>query len=228
MTMLDIVRQDLRFGIRSLARTPSFAIAAFVALALGLGATTVMLSVVNGVLLRPLPYRDADRLVVILHKGRNPVAPANFIDWTRETRSFTSTAAAEYWTPNLTGTDNLEHVDALHVTASLWPLLGVRPLIGRWFSEAEDDPGAEPVVVMGYALWQRRFAGDSSIVGRRISLDGKPHTVVGVMPPSFKFAPFWATRAELWAPIAFGPRVASRSGDSLRMFARLRPAVSLD
>ena len=225
--LFDIVAKDVRFGVRSLAKTPSFTAAAVLALALGIGANTAMLSVVNGVLLRPLPYEDADRLVVILHKGRNPIAPANFVDWSTQTRSFSATAAADYWTPNLTGTDNPEHIDGLHVTASLFPMLGVRPLLGRWFTESEDATGTDPVVVMGYGLWQRRFGGDSAIVGRRISLDGRAHTVVGVMPPSFKFAPFWATRAELCAPLALGARAASRSGQSLRMFARLRPGVTV-
>jgi len=129
--LFDIVAKDVRFGVRSLAKTPSFTAAAVLALALGIGANTAMLSVVNGVLLRPLPYEDADRLVVILHKGRNPIAPANFVDWSTQTRSFSATAAADYWTPNLTGTDNPEHIDGLHVTASLFPMLGVRPLLGR-------------------------------------------------------------------------------------------------
>jgi len=223
----EIARRDLRVGVRSLARTPAFAAAAILALALGIGANTAMLSVVNGVLLRPLPYADADRLVVILHKGRNPVAPANFVDWSRQTRSFSATAAAEFWTPNLAGTENPEQINGLHVTAGVFPMLGVQPVLGRWLTERDDAPGVEPVVVVAYGLWQRRFGGDAAIIGRRISLDGRLHTIVGVMPASFKFAPFWATRAEVWAPIALGARAASRTGQSLRVFARLRPGVTL-
>ena len=127
------------------AKSPAFTVAATLALALGIGATTAMLSVVNGVLLRPLPYADSDRLVVILHQGRNPVAPANFLDWRAQTRSFTDVAAAEYWTPNLTGTDHPEQVNGLRLTAGMLPMLGVRPLLGRIFTEAEDTPGNEHV-----------------------------------------------------------------------------------
>src|SRR4051794_31559995 len=107
---IDVIRRDIRYGARSLLKTPAFTVAATLALALGIGATTAILSVVNGVLLRPLPYADSDRLVVILHNDRNPVAPANVIDWRQQTHSFTDIAAAEYWSANLTGADQPEHV----------------------------------------------------------------------------------------------------------------------
>jgi putative ABC transport system permease protein len=224
--MADIVLRDIRFATRSLARTPAFTLAAAFALALGIGATTAILSVVNGVLLRPLPYADSDRLMVILHGGDNPVASDNFRDWRAQTRSFTDLAAAQYWTPNLTDSDEPEQINALHLTAGMLPMLGIRPLLGRVFTEAEDVPGAARVAVIGYGLWQRQFAGDRSIVGRQVSLNGEPYTIVGVMPSTFHFAPFWATRAELWAPLAIDKSVANRSGNSLRVFGRLRPGVT--
>jgi predicted permease len=225
---IDVIVRDLRYALRSLGRAPAFTIAAALALALGIGATTAMLSVVNGVLLRPLPYKDSDHLVVILHNESDPVAPDNIIDWAAQTRSFTGIAAAEYWTPNLSGTDEPEHVTALHLTASLIPMLGVQPLLGRTFTTDEETPGRDHVAVISYSLWQRRFAGDRGVIGRQVSLDGEPFTILGVMPASFQFAPFWATRAQLWAPMSLAARAANRGGQSMRGFARLRPGVTLE
>ncbi len=130
--------RDIRGSRRTLRKTPGFTIAAVLALALGIGANTAMLSVVNGVLLRPLPYADADRLVVILHDGRNPVAPANFLDWRQQTRSFADIAAAEYWTPNLIGIEQPEHIfGASHVSSGMFPMLGVAPMLGRTFTSTK-------------------------------------------------------------------------------------------
>ncbi|HTE45740.1 MAG TPA: ABC transporter permease [Gemmatimonadaceae bacterium] len=224
--IVDVVLRDLRFAMRALIKTPAFTVAAALALALGIGATTAILSVVNAVLLRPLPYADSDRLVVMLHQGHNPVAPENFLDWRQQMRSFTDVAAAEYWTPNLTAVDEPEHINGLRLTAGMLPMLGVSPLLGRVFTLDEDQPGNEHVAVIGYGLWQRRFAGDHNVIGRQIQLEGQQFTIIGVMPASFHFAPFWATRAELWAPLALGPRGARKGGNSLRVFARLRPGVT--
>ena len=125
--------QDLRYGARGLLRTPGFTAIAAITLALGIGANTAIFSVVNAVLLRPLAYKDADRLVTLLHDGTDPVAVANYIDWRDQSRSFQSMAAAEYWSPNLTGRDSAEHLLGLHVTQNLLPMLGVEPLLGRVF-----------------------------------------------------------------------------------------------
>src|SRR5690349_2408575 len=217
------IRRDAKFGLRSLLKTPAFTIAATLALALGIGATTAILSVVNGVLLRPLPYADSDRLVVLLHNGRGPVSPANYLDWRAQTRSFTDVAAAEYWSVNLAGTDEPERVTGLRLSSGMLPMLGVRPLLGRVFTTQEEVVGNEHVAVISYGLWQRRFAADRAVIGRSLLFDGEPFTIIGVMPRTFQFAPFWATHAELWAPLALGPRATSRSGNSLRVFARLRP-----
>src|SRR4051812_15753531 len=157
---------DLRFAARSLSKTPAFMFAAVVALALGIGATTAILSVVDAVLLRPLPYARADQLVVLLHDGRNPVAPANFADWRARTRSFSAMAAAEFWTPDATGGDNPEQINGLRLTSGMLPLLGVQPLLGRFFAANEDQAGNEHVVLLSYGLWQRRFGADASIVGK--------------------------------------------------------------
>ena len=223
---LDLLARDVRHGWRSLRRSPGFTTAAVLALALGIGATSAIMSVVNSVLLRPLSYADPGRLVVLSHGG-GPVAPANFADWRAQSRAFSEVAAAEYWTPTLSGSDAPESIPALHLTSGMLPMLGVKPLLGRFFTSDEDRPGRSSVAVIGYGLWQRRFAGDRNVVGRRVSLDGAEYTIIGVMPRAFQFAPFWATRAELWAPLALGPRLADRNGSSLRVFGRLRPGVSL-
>jgi predicted permease len=219
--------QDIRYGARGLFRTPGFTVIAAFTLALGIGANTAIFSVVNAVLLRPLPYKDADRLVTVLHNGSNPVAVANYIDWRDQSRSFEAMAAAEYWGANLTGSDSAEHLTGLQVTQNLLPMLGVEPMLGRLFIPGEDRKGSEHEVVLSYRLWQRRFNRDPNVLGKPITLDSQGYIVVGVMPPDFKFAPFWATRAELWVPMAFGDRIHNRDGSSLRIFARLKPGVAL-
>lgn len=226
-TTIEFLTRDVKYGWRSLRRNSGFTVAGVLALALGIGATTAIMSVVNSVLLRPLPYAGPGRLVVLSHGGGGSVAPANFADWRRQSHAFTDVAAAEYWTPTLGGIDRTEGITALHLTAGMLPMLGVQPLLGRFFTEDEDQPGTSAVVVVGYGLWQRRFGADPKVIGRRVSLDGAEYTIVGVMPAGFQFAPYWTTHAELWAPLALGQRVADRNGSSLRVFARLRDGVSL-
>jgi putative ABC transport system permease protein len=219
---------DTRFALRTMRRSPGFTAVAVLALALGIGANTAIYSVVNAVLLRSLPYADEDRLVVVLHGGQHPVAPANFLDWREQSRAFERMGAAQYWTANLLGEASSEQITALQITSDIMPLLGVQPLHGRLFTPGEDVPGNDRSVILGHALWQRRFSADPGVVGRTLNLSGVPFTVVGVMPEGFRFAPFWA-RAEMWVPLAFSPEVIdSRTASSLRLFARLRPGVSLD
>src|SRR5258705_5341965 len=133
-TFLGTVAADVRYGLRALVRNPGFAVAAVLALARGIGHTAAIFSVVDAVLFQPLPYADAGRLVVLLHRGSNPVAPANFLDWKRQSTSFESMGAADNWVPNLTGGGEPESVQALRVTADLLPMLGIRPQLGRTFS----------------------------------------------------------------------------------------------
>lgn len=219
--------QDIRFGTRTLIKNPGFTAVAVLTLALGIGANTAIFSIVDAVLLRPLAYKDSGRLVAILHSVDNPVSVANYIDWRSQSHSFEAIGAAEYWTPNLTGMDPPEHLLGLQVTQNLFPMLGVQPFLGRLFVAGEDQLGAEHEVILSYGLWQRRFAGDLAILGHTLTLNGESYTIVGVMPREFKFAPFWATHTELWVPDAFGDRVNKRDGNSLRLFARLRPGVTL-
>jgi putative ABC transport system permease protein len=224
---LEQLAQDIRYGCRSLARVPAFTITAIAALALGIGANTAIFSVVNGVLLRPLPYDAPDRLVTILHDGRNPVSGANYVDWRTTSTAFADMAAADYWTPNLAGGGDAERLLALKLTPNMFPLLGVPPVLGRVFGAETGETGRDREVVLSYGLWRRRFAGDSSVLHRDILLDGASYTVVGVMPKSFGFAPFWARGAQLWVPLALGDRAANRDNNSLRVFARIKAGVSV-
>lgn len=219
--------KDIRYGARNLLRTPGFTAVAILTLALGIGANTAVFSVVNAVLLRPLAYRDPDRLVTLLHDGTDPVAVANYIDWRDQSRSFEAMGAAEYWSPNLTNSDPPEHLIGLKLTQELLPMLGIEPLLGRLFIAGEDQKGSEHEVILSYRLWVRRFNRDPAVLGKQITLNGEGYTVVGVMPKEFKFAPFWATRAELWVPQAFGDRIHNRGGNSLRVFARLKQDATL-
>ncbi|HKP86343.1 MAG TPA: ABC transporter permease [Blastocatellia bacterium] len=218
--------QDIRYGFRMLLKNRSFTLIAALALALGIGANSAIFSVVNAVLLRPLPYHDPAQIMTVLHGGSNPVAPADFFDFRDQQSVFESIAAAQYWTPNLTGRDRPEQIYALQLTADMFHLLGVNPILGRTFIAGEDQPGNERVVVLSHRLWQRRFGGDASAIGQQVTLDGNGYTVIGVMPPDFQFAPFWATRAEMWSPLNLAPRVNDRQGRSLRVFARLKSDVT--
>jgi putative ABC transport system permease protein len=223
---VETLMQDLRHSVRGMLRTPVFALTAVIVLALGIGATTAIFSVVDAVLLRPLAYRDSSRLVTILMYGNGPVSAGNYIDWRDQSRSFATMSAAEYWSPNLTGVDSPEHIPGLKVTQDLFPMLGIDPMLGRLFLVGEDKEGADREVILSYRLWQRRFSSDPNVLGKPILLDGNAYVIVGVMPQGFQFAPFWATKAELWIPSAFTSRIHS-SGGSLRIFARLKDDVSV-
>jgi predicted permease len=220
--------QDVRYGGRNLLRTPGFTAVAVVTLALGIGASTAIFSVVNAVLLRPLAYQDPGRLVTVLHYRTGPVATANYIDWRDQSHSFEAMGGADYWSPNLTHSDPPEHLYGLKVTQNLLPMLGIQPWLGRLFAPGEDKEGAEHEVILGYGLWQRRFDSDRGILGKSITLNGESYTVVGVMPSGFKFPPFWAIHAELWVPNAFGAGIHDRGGNHLRVFARLKKGVTLE
>jgi predicted permease len=218
--------QDFKYGLRTMRRAPGFTAVAVLTLALGIGANTAIFSVVNAVLLRPLSYRDPARLVTVLHDGWNPVAPANFLDWREQSRSFESIAAAQLWSLTMTGQERPEQLSVLQTSAEMFQLLGVDAALGRTYASGEDRPGQEHVVVLSHRLWQRRFGGARDVVGHEVMLDGEPYTVIGVMPPDFQFAPFWATHAEAWLPLNFGQRVNDRRGQSLRVFARLKDDVT--
>ncbi len=224
---LGQLSQDIRYGARNLLRTPGFTAAAVLTLALGIGANTAIFFVVNAVLMRPLAYRDSDRLVTILHYGTGPVAPGSFLDWRAQSTSFEAMEAAQFWRPNVTNSDPPESVPALHVTPGMFAMLGVQPALGRWFSNPANAKVADLEVVLSDRLWARRYGRDPTILGKQMTLNGASYAIVGVMPPEFKFTPFWATRAEMWAPKTFAYGAQDREGRSLRIFARLKPGVTL-
>ena len=217
---------DLRYAFRMMLKHRVFTCVAVLALGLGIGANTAIFSVINAVVLRPLPYGNPEELVTILHTGAKPVAPANYFDLAAQSQSFAAIAAAQWWEPNLTGHAEPEHLRGLQLTAQMFQVLGVSPILGRTFNADEDQPGREHVVVLSHRLWQRRFGGDASVIGQQVTFDGESYTIIGVMPPEFQFAPFWATNAELWSPLNLAARASNRGGQSLRVFARLKPGTT--
>ena len=222
---------DLRYAIRLQRKNPGFTIVAVIALALGIGANTAIFSVVNTVLLRPLPYKDPERLVMVWEEAtkagypQDTPAAANFVDWRDQNSSFEGMAAITDDSFNLTGSGDPERLEGQRVSTSLFPLLGVEPQIGRVFTSAEDQPGNERVVLLSYGLWQRRFGGDAGILGRTLQLGGAGYTVVGVMPARFQFP---SADDEVWVPVAFTQEdAANRNRHYLRVVGRLKPGVTL-
>ncbi len=218
---------DLRYALRSLIKSRGVTSLAVLALALGIGANTAIFSVVNTVLLRPLPYRDPDRLVTVLQAHDNPVSPADFLDVRERAQSFERVAAAELWGASLTGRDAPEQIVGMHMSEDMFPLLGVAPIHGRTLDAADFGPGKDHVIVLSYGLWQRSFGGAPGVVGQKILLDNESYAVVGIMPPRFYFAPFWVTQAEMWVPMDLSSRLHLRDSQSLRVFARLKGGVAL-
>jgi predicted permease len=220
---------DFKHAVRSLAKSPRFAIVAVLALAIGAGANTAMFSVVYNVLLKPLAYPHPERLVFLQESDLRtgdafPVAPATYADWVVQQHAFQSIASAEAWGASLTGMGRPEQLDALHVSPSLLDVLETPPTLGRAFRPEDDH-----VVLLSYGLWQRRFGADPQVLGRALTLNGESYQVAGVMPRGFQFPPFWQEKAELWAPLVTNPgRIHDRSGRSLRIFARLNTGVSID
>ncbi len=212
---------------RVLLKSPGFALATILVLALGTGANTAIFSVVYSVLLKPLPYRDPGRLVVALHEGKYPVAPADFLDYQAQVHAFSHLAAAQAWSASLVGADRAEEIPGLQVSANMFATLGVPPLIGRTFNPGDDQPGAPRELVIGYGLWQRQFGGSVGVIGKTVQLTDQVYTIIGVMPAQFQFAPFWQTQAEMWTQLMLGTRVTDRAGSSLRLFARLAPGVGV-
>jgi putative ABC transport system permease protein len=218
--------QDLRYGIRMLVRAPGFALVAITTLALGIGANTAIFSVVNALLLRPLPYPQADRLVTVWQDMRAQGGPAmewatpgSFSDW-KASGLFEATTAIQGWQPSLTGSGDPESLPGEQVTFDYFDVLGIRPAHGRIFRADEDIPNAPRVVILSHALWQRRFGSDAGVIGRSIVLSGEPHEIVGVMPATFR--PAIATTAELWRPRRLNLTDPPRGAFMLRVVARLK------
>ncbi|MEK6286976.1 MAG: ABC transporter permease [Acidobacteriota bacterium] len=228
---MENLLQDLRYGFRMLLKRPGFTAVAVLALALGIGANTAVFSVVNAVLLRPLPLKDPDRLVWIWGdsiqqpgNGRGSVSPPDFLDFREQNQVFERITAFQNAPFNLAGSGEPERVNGVRVSAEFFETVGVAPIHGRAFVSEEEQDGRGKVAVMGYGLWQRRFGGDPDLVGKTISLNGGSFTVVGIMPSGFQFP---RDDVELWTPITFGiPPTSVRRFHFLRPIARLKPGVS--
>jgi putative ABC transport system permease protein len=224
--------QDVRYGVRTLRKSPGFAVVAVLTLALGIGANTSIFSVVNAVLLRSLPYREAGRLVYLYEDGhregfpREDFTPANYIDCKKDIPAFEDVAAVDGNTFNLTGGGGEpERLWGYMHTWNLFPMLGASPMLGREFTVEEDQPGHQDVVLLSYRLWKRRFGGDSAILGKDILLNEQKYTVLGVMPPGFSFPD---KEVDLWMPRAFrSDELQSRGEHYLSVYARLREGVSI-
>lgn len=221
---------DLRYACRQLGRSPGFTLTAVLALGLGIGANSAIFSVVDAVLLRPLPYPESDRLVMVWEEAtfvgfpRNTPAPANWVDWRKRNTVFTDVAASRGGLFSLTGDGQPEIVLGRRVTANFWTVLGVKPMLGRVFTEAEESANAR-VAVISYGLWQRRLGGDPTAVGRDIVVNDQKHTVIAVMPRGFA----WPAREfDIWAPASFTARdLGNRGSHYLMCIARLKPGVSV-
>lgn len=222
---------DLKYGLRLLARSPGFALTAILALALGIGANTAIFSAVDAVLLRPLPYREADRIVMVWEDGtkfgypRNTPAPANYLDWARQNTVFQSMAATRSRSFNLIGDGNPEQLLARSATTAFFGVMGAQPVLGRSWTAEEDEKNIR-VAVISYGLWQRRFGGERSVVGQSVNLSGEKFTVIGVMPRGFAFPD---RQVDLWLPASFPPSdLAKRGSHFLNVIARLKPGISAE
>ena len=230
--MIGDIGQDLRYGLRMLMRSPGFTIVAVLALALGIGANSAIFSVVNTLLLRPLPYKSPDALMMVWEDATqqgfpfNTPSPANFLDWREQNTVFEGMAAMAQKSFNLTGAGEPERFDGRRVSANLFSLLGVAPQLGRSFVPEEDKPGSR-VVILSHGMWQRRFGADPAIIGRPLSLNGESYTVVGVMPEFINMPSLEGWHDELWVPIAFeSEEAAGRGNHYLEVIARLKPGVT--
>jgi len=229
---METLWQDIRFGARTLLKKPGFTFIVIVTLALGIGANTAIFSIVNAVLLRPLPYQDAERLTLFrateAEKESNPFSYPDIVDLRERQQSFTELAAIRSGGWTLTGTGDAARIPGARVSAEFFPMLGVKPVVGRVFLPEEDRPGAPRVVMLHYNQWQKRFGGDPEIVGRQLTLNGYSHTVIGVLPPEFHFFPVEISIAEMYGTLAFeGERLNQRESRFLAVIGKRKPGVSV-
>jgi putative ABC transport system permease protein len=230
---LDMVGRDIRYGLRQLRRNPAFSAVAIATLALSIGGITAIFSAFDTILLRPLPYPDADRLVMVWDDmsksegdSRFVSTPAEWIEWRRRNTVFTDLACSQPGDAILSGDGEPEQVRARKVTWNLWSVLAVQPALGRAFTEDEDDKGAR-VVVISYGLWQRRFGGASDTVGRKIAVNDQAYEVVGVMPRTFYFMP--SRDIDMWMPAAFPAGMRGNfTWHDAEIVARLKPGITLE
>jgi putative ABC transport system permease protein len=225
---LETLWHDFRYALRAAAANPGFTLVAIGTLALGIGANTAVFSAVNGILLKPLPIRDPDRVVVISHQ--NPagdqilVSARNFLAFRDQSRSFSALGGFSSAWMNVTGDGEPQQLLGMRITAGLLPLFGVEPMLGRSISPEEDRPGAPRVALLAYNFWRRRYASDPTVLGRTITLNGTPYNVIGVLPRRFRL---YNQDPEVWVPLGLNP-AAPPVGHNIVVFGRLKPEASLD
>jgi predicted permease len=232
---LETLFQDLHYAMRMLRRSPGFTTVAVLTLALGIGANTAVFSVVNTVLIRPLPYPESDRLVEMWSTNPNAnrwgrwTAYPRFVDWRRESKAFEEMAAVRTWVVNLGGGDHPESLYSVVTSSRLFRVLRVRPLLGRTFLPEEDQPGHDHVIILSHGLWQRRFGSDPTVIGRAVEIDRQSYTVIGVMPAAFRFPPELpaAYNIDAWLPPAPDPSRNERVSNNYVVVARLKPGITL-
>ena len=226
-SLFDVVR-DLRYSIRVLRNTPGFSVVAIATIALAIGANTAMFSFVSGVLLRPLPYPNPDRIVRVLERhptgGLNGISTLNYLDWTKQNAVFEYMAAEVSWRATLTGGGEPIWIRGARVSAHYFDIFGARPALGRTFRPGDDEAGKDRVVLLSHALWESRFGSDPAILGRDIFLNGEAHTVIGVLQ---KDGPFDRASAQIWKPLAFQPSNMTRDFRWLGSSAKLKPGMTL-
>ena len=224
LPLLEVFLQDLRFGARVLWKNPGFTATAVVTLALGIGVNTTIFSIAEAFLVHPLALPSLNRIVALTNGQKRPVAPADYFDWKSQSHSFEHISAYRSGDMNLTGTGEPERVYGAAVSADFFATLGVEPSLGRAFSSGEDERGRDQVVVLGHGLWQRHFGADAAVLGKSVSIDGRPFTVIGVMGKSVEFP----VPTDLWIPLALTPREKSDRGDtSLHVVAQLKAGANL-
>ena len=231
---MSTLLQDLRFAVRGLVKQRGFTFVALLTLALGIGANSTIFGIVNAVLLRPLPYQEPDRVVLMwnhwINWSKTWVSQGELVDYQQQARSLEHVAAFDNASFNLTGGGDPLRVRAAQVQPDIFAALGARPIAGRLFTAAEDQPGHEHVVMLTEGLWRSQFGSDPSIVGRSIQLDAQPYTVVGVLPAELRLPLDYASRAltQIWMPLALGPNdPQARGNHGLYALGRLRPGVTL-
>jgi putative ABC transport system permease protein len=233
-TAMSKLWQDLKYAWRTLRQAPGFTVVAVLTLGLGIGANTAVFSVIDAVLLRPLPFPHPERLVTLWERelggATMNTSYANFLDWRQRSRTFDAMAVLSYWTPSIAGSGAPERLEGLRVSRDFFRVLGVRPALGRDFLAEEDVRGHHHVAIVSYGLWQRRLGGDPRLIGRAVLLDGVPYTLVGVLPKGLEspFSTNFYRTAEIWAPLAYNSALpfACRTCRHLRAIARLGPGVS--
>ncbi|MGH9842390.1 MAG: ABC transporter permease, partial [Blastocatellia bacterium] len=230
--MLEMLWQDLRFGLRMLRKNPGFSLVAILTLALGIGANTAIFSVVNAVLLRPLPYHEPERLAQIWESkrdgGNNVISPDNFLDWQKQVKSFEGLSVYDVWLPAISTAGETEQIVGISASPNYFSLLGVMPQLGRTFTPDKESAGQDRVVVISYTFWQDRLGGKADVIGKKLTLDQSSYTIVGVLRPGFRHLRLiFDQQPMIFRPFDVRTVANQRAAHYLSAFGRLKTGVNL-